>query len=421
MIKKINWQIILIFLISLAVVFYQYLNIPKYLAFDEVEFTKLALSLDKKFYTPYSPLATGHSTLYFYIILLSFKIFGVNTFALRLPSAIFSILSIIIFYLILKMIYEKEKNQFIKKYFPLILSFVLITLRWFFNFARFAFEAPFLLFLELLSVYFFIKAINDKKNLLIIFSGIFAGLAFNSYTPGRIFFLLPLGFLFFRLKKEKKFFIKKLLIFIIPFIITITPLTNYLLTNKDHRIDQLFFWKNHQLTLEEKINGTIQNINSLFLMFFYKGDINGKHNYPGKPALNPLLAIFVFLGILIALKNFLKKENFYDRFFLIYFILSLIPSIPIYPWENPNMLRTYTVIPSLIYFIANSLSYLIKDFPYDKIKINKKIVYFVIFLMIFLSSFYELRTYFYYQKKVFQDAFEMKKPLEEYLKNEKIF
>ena len=79
---------LLIVLIAGGIIFYQFPNLPKQLALDEVEFAKLALSLDGKPFSPYNTMATGHSTLYFYVILLSLKLFGVTSFALRLPSVI---------------------------------------------------------------------------------------------------------------------------------------------------------------------------------------------------------------------------------------------------------------------------------------------------------------------------------------------
>ena len=109
--KKFVVPIILLFL-SIFIIFVNFPIVPKYLAFDEIEFTKLALSLNNKPYAPYSTLATGHSTLYFYIILLSLKIFGINVFALRLPAAIFGVLSVWFFYLIIKIIYHQSKHHY---------------------------------------------------------------------------------------------------------------------------------------------------------------------------------------------------------------------------------------------------------------------------------------------------------------------
>src|SRR3989344_3777264 len=93
---------LILLIISFTLIFFNFNLIPKNISFDEIAFTRLALSLNNSNYIPYSELATGHSTLYFYIILLSFKIFGVSNFALRLPSAIFGILSILVFFVLLK-------------------------------------------------------------------------------------------------------------------------------------------------------------------------------------------------------------------------------------------------------------------------------------------------------------------------------
>src|SRR3989344_2571681 len=86
-------NLFLIVAIGLLIIFFRFPDIPAHLAFDEIEFTKIALSLQNQQYISYTTAATGHSTLYFYLILASFKLFGVTSFALRLPSAIFGVLA----------------------------------------------------------------------------------------------------------------------------------------------------------------------------------------------------------------------------------------------------------------------------------------------------------------------------------------
>ena len=419
--------IIILTIFSAFFIFYRFVDIPKYLAFDEVEFAKLALSLDNKPYIPYSQLATGHSTLYFYILLASLKTFGINTFALRFPAAIFGILSVMIFYLIMQNIYQK--NKILDTKYLILNTLILLSSRWFLNFARFSFEATFLLFLELMSIYFLLLANAPITNFLrlgippkgegshwrqkislssinLILSGLFAGFAFLSYTPGRIFFLLPMGFLLFR-KQFNNETMKQLLLFLIPFVIIITPLTSYLFTNKDPRIDQQFFLKNHEMTISEKINGLWSNFSSTTLMFFTKGDMNGRHNYPGKPALNPILGILFVIGFVTTMKQWNNNNN---KLFLLYFFLSIFPALMTYPWENPNMLRTYTVLPSVIFFIEIAINNL--NTSWTKILSDKKkFVSCFLFLVILFSCLYELRTYFKYQSKVFKSSFEIKQPL----------
>jgi len=402
---------VFILLISTAIIFFQFPNLPKNLSYDEVQFAKLALSLDGKPYTPYSPLATGHSTLYFYVILLSFKIFGINNFALRFPSAFFGVLNVMIFYFLMQFVFKQQNNKIMRQFnnltifFPFFLSVILVSSHWYFNFSRFSFEATFLLFLELTSLYCLYRYIDKSKHssLFLILSGIFAGLAYNSYTPGRIFFLLPLTFIFFTNFKNlinfKNF--KIILYFFIPFIIIITPLTAYLTLHPDDRVDKQFFPKNTEMKITEKADYFLRNIQSIILMFNIKGDINGRHNYPAKPALNTILGILFISGLLLAIKNLKKLPN---QIFFAYFIIALIPATLTYPWENPNMLRTFTVIPSVIYFIGNSFIWLLNYVKKDK----KHILLTIIIVLLVLSSIYELRTYFLYQVKVFPQAFELK-------------
>jgi len=432
--------IIILTIISSFLIFYRFADIPKYLSFDEVEFTKLALSLDNKPYIPYSQLATGHSTLYFYILLGSLKTFGVNTFALRLPAAIFGVLSVLFFYLIMKKVFKQSNNETMKQWFPFILSLILLSSRWFLNFSRFSFEATFLLFLELTSIYFLLKFDEVSKvkipnflrfdvfrqkisvsSFYIMLSGIFAGLTFLSYTPGRIFFLLPVGFLISKGYRQGNALSlqwnKHLLLFLIPFIIIITPLTNYLINNKDTRIDQQFFLKNNEMSIQEKLTGLWYNTSSTALMFNVKGDVNGRHNYPLKPALNPILGILFIIGLAITMKSVFAKastDKQWNILFLVYFFLSIFPALMTYPWENPNMLRTFTVLPSVIYFIGNAIYYL--STIVQRWSRNKKFVSFFLFLVVLISSFYELRTYFKYQSKIFYDSFEIKWPLDKAIK-----
>jgi 4-amino-4-deoxy-L-arabinose transferase-like glycosyltransferase len=399
-----------IILVSIGVIFYRFVDIPHALHYDEVEFARLAVSLDGKPYAPYSPLATGHATMYFYILLFSFKLFGVTPFALRLPAAIFGVLTTVLFYFIMKVVFSKEKYKFL----PFIAAFTFITSRWYFNFARFSFEATFLMFLEFAAILAFFIFRENKKLKWIVISGIFTGLAYNSYTAGRLFVALPLFFLIINTPFKKLLTwrgLKPIASFLAAFIILILPITIYLSMNKDTRVDQLFFVMNHEMTVSEKAAGVWQNITGTLGMFHIKGDVNGVHNYPNKPILNPIIGILFVIGLVLSI---LKWKEFYNTFFLAYFFLSIFPAILTYPWENPHLLRTITAIPALVYFVMLSIIYSIN---LTKFK-NAAIAFFCILLL--ASAVYELRTYFLYHAPVLQEAFRMRNTLPYYIKHPEI-
>lgn len=400
--KKPLLELLLLLFITSLFIFFQFNKIPNKLSYDEVEFANLAKSLNNKPYSPYSLLATGHSTLYFYVILLSFKLFGQNNFGLRFPSAFFGVLNILLFYLMMHQVLKKLKSNDVKNKFfscmPFFLSIILASSRWYFNFARFSFEATFLIFLELTSILFLFTFLKNKKSRFLSICAVFTGLTFHSYYPGRIFFLLPV---FTLLSHLNKFRIRALVIFLSIFILICSPLFLYFITGKDLRIQEQFFIKDNKISTLGKIGYLSLNGLKLTLMPTAIGDMNGRHNYPGKPMFNPVLGAFYIFGLFVTLIRF---KDFYNQFFLLYFVLSLIPAMLTYPWENPNALRTISSIVPSIYFIGNGIVYLLKS-KIDSAK-SYSFILGVIILMFIFSTFYETRTYFLFQKNVFNQAFE---------------
>ena len=83
----------------------------------------------------------------------------------------------------------------------------------------------------------------------------------------------------------------------------------------------------------------------------------GRHNYPGKPALNLVLFMMSLAGLLISVKT-IKKP--YSLLFIVYFFISLIPTLLTVTTENPNMLRTFTVLPALGFFVGTVMSRITK-------------------------------------------------------------
>lgn len=400
----------IVFLVNFGVTFYAFNRIPQNIAYDEILLGKLALSLDKNPYTIFTSFADGHAIPYFYTMLLSFKTFGVNNFALRLPAALFGFLGSLIFYAIAKRVFKEKKISFLPISF--IVAIIFVCLRWRINFVRFSFEMPYLLLIELLSTYYIFRCIplrqgfegqvDISKTKFLVFSGIFAGLAFHSYQPGRIFFLVPLLYLVIR-----KANLKHMVSYLSSFLVVALPLVVFLMMNpgSDGRVNQLNYLQNSSLSIPQKVSYFSTNIVKTASMFFYKGDANGRHNFPFKPALNPLFGLLFACGVAMTIWNVRKKDS-HDLFFIVYFIVSLIPALLTLPSENPHMLRTYTAIPSIIIFIGLLLTTLTKWR-------QNYLFHTFILLMVFGGCVYDLRTYFIYQLRVMRNSFEVTCPIQQ--------
>ncbi|MDP4010988.1 MAG: glycosyltransferase family 39 protein [Candidatus Roizmanbacteria bacterium] len=394
---------VLLAIISGCIIFYKFPYIPQHISTDEVEFIQLAQSLENIPYTPYSQLATGHATLYFYILLASIKLFGSTVFAVRFPSAFFGVIDVVLIYFVFKLIFERldKLNSMLQIGLPVLMAFIFATMRWYFNFARFGFEASTVLFFELAGLLTFLQYLKYKNYGFLIGTGILAGLAYNSYTPGRLFFLLPiilLCFHFWENKTTKKKLVKQLLYVLVPFVICITPLNLYFTQHDDNRIYEQFFLQSERISIQEKSSFLWENITKVSGMFLFQGDSNGRHNYPGKPMLNPFLGILFLVGLIISIFQWKKFPN---KIFLLYFALGILPPLLTYPWENPNALRSVTVLPAVVFFIGQSLQLI------TKISMYKKHVIYILFILVGLSAIYEIRTYFVFQTLVFPSSFEI--------------
>ncbi len=365
-----------ILLLAGLIVFWQFPNIPQKIAFDELEFARLALSLQGKWQI-FSHEATGHATPYFYLLLLSLKTLGLNVLALRLPAALFGVANCLLVYLLFRHYFSDKLAA--------LGALIFASSHWVFNFSRFGFEATYLLFWELLALINLLAYLKNKKILNLGLLLLATVASFYSYLPGRLFFLLPTVIMI--IQKVK---IKYLITYLLLFFICVLPLV-VVTGGTENRVQELLYL-NQDLPLDTKVGYFGKNISKNILMLNLQGDLNGRHNYPGKPGLNPGLGLLFWLGLIISLKNWRKFVLFY-----LWAALSVFPSLLTLPTENPHFLRTYTVTVSLVFLITWALKTLFEKFP-------KAAVWLLI--LVIVSGVYEVRTYFKYQATVFNKAFE---------------
>jgi hypothetical protein len=162
---------------------------------------------------------------------------------------------------------------------------------------------------------------------------------------------------------------------------------------------------NKELSILKKAEFIGENVVSSHLMLFYpgKGDIHGTHNYPYKNALNPIVNVLFFSGILVGLKYF--RKNKYVILFFLYYVISILPAIFTYPWENPNMLRMYSALVPIVFFCSLSVYKLTASLSK---RINPTFALSFIVILFLLSATYELRSYYVFHSRVFVQAFEVK-------------
>lgn len=150
--------------------------------------------------------------LYVYSVIPLIQLFGLNILAVRLPSVILSILTIIAVYFLVKELFKKWEMGSEKldpaSHVALLTSFLLAISPWHIYISRLGHEVNAGLFFIVFAILFFLKAINNRKGLLLVLSSIFFVLALYTYQSEKVFAPLIL-FLLIIIYRDKVFKIEK--------------------------------------------------------------------------------------------------------------------------------------------------------------------------------------------------------------------
>ncbi len=267
--------------------------------------------------------------VYIYSVAISEKLFGLNSFSVRLPSVIYSAFSLILVYLISKKIFSGSSG--------LLSALVFSACPWYFIFSRTGYEVSAGLFFFLLGTYFFLK--TEKKNYFFPFGILSFILSFYSYNSFRILipiFLLVFG-LAFILRKDVKTKAKLFYIVsgIVLFLLVLFPVYRlYKFDAGGARLTQV------QVSgAADVFKNYLSHFSPQFL--FNSGDSNSRSSVPGFGELFPVIAPFLIIGTFVIFK---KKQKFWWLPFLA-ILLGPIPAAV--TRESPHALRAILMIPFL--------------------------------------------------------------------------
>ncbi|MBI4136992.1 glycosyltransferase family 39 protein, partial [Candidatus Roizmanbacteria bacterium] len=141
--EKKKLVLVLILLVAFFSRFYRIGSIPPALTWDEVSwgYNAYALGTDgRDEFGRFLPITYLESfgdykpPLYAYLAILPVKLFGLTEFAVRIPSALFGFLTVLITYFLVKEIfYIREKNDTITRFMPLFTTAFLAISPWHIN------------------------------------------------------------------------------------------------------------------------------------------------------------------------------------------------------------------------------------------------------------------------------------------------
>ncbi len=408
--KKYKILIILLIVLGIACFFrlWQLNNIPPGLYPDEAINGNEAISGPGMVFYPEN---NGREGLFINLIALSFSIFGVSIFSIRIVPAIIGILTVLGLYLLTQEIFQNTKYKILNtKYIALLSSFFLAVSFWHVNFSRIEFRAILVPFLLTFGFYFLFKGFRLKKYLNLLISGLFLGLGFYTYIAYRFVVLLLIialisWWLIYKKQKQQKTFICYTLYLLLTIFIVALPIGIYFLENPAQ-----FFGRAAGVSILSQGNPIYNLGKSLILhlgMFNFYGDGNWRHNFSGSPQLLWPIGIFFLIGFIYSLyrnyKSILLHRSILSEFFpfgflISWFLIMLLPGVLSYE-GIPHSLRVIGVIPSVYIFAAFGAFWL-----YKKIKRFFKTKYQTIALYLCLSIILLSIAYAQFDKYFFQWA-----------------
>ena len=348
-------KLILILLLASVLRFYQLGKIPSGLVNDEAAFGYNAYSLLKtgrdEFGQPWPVIfhsfGEGKLPAYIYLTMPSVAVFGLNELAVRLPSAIFGVLTVLV----------------VSRW-SLVAGLVLATMPWHIHFSRAAFEANVALFFVTWGTWLW----QAKKRNLGLISFI---LSILTYNAARLFTPLWFGWLAWRQRQTK------LLLVFLGFwvVLLLLPQSRQRLAGTtifqtqsgvDQRLEQKFSeTRNQPLWLTRVLHNKpveygldfFRRYSSHFSpeFLFFSGDpIRPRYRVPDIGQLLWLELPFLLTGLYLAI----TKRQWW---ILLWLFLAPLPAA--LTFETPSAIRSYLMIVPLALIIGIGLKKVKKFWP----------------------------------------------------------
>lgn len=426
------FSLLIIIVIAIILRFYQLGQNPPSLTWDEVAWGYNAYSLgidSRDEFGRFLPLDYLESfgdfkpPMYAYLDILPVKIFGLNEFAVRFPSAFFGVLTVLLTYFLTRRIFPNVKQFSIFPALPAgrnfqfsiaeITAVILAFSPWHINLSRAAFEANVATFFIVAGIWAFLAGIQEKKWLLVIsiISFIFSIYTFNTARVVSPLLIILFGIFF---KKEVLKSKKQTLIAIAVGIILMLPIFQFLLTpqarlrfqevnifsdiNIIHRTNQEIvndnnsWWSkiihNRRFAYSvEYLRHYFDHFNPSFL--FIRGDGNPKFSTQDVGQIYLWDLPFFVLGILLLFK---KREGYW-WIIPLWLLLGIVPAAT--ARETPHALRIETTLPTFQIITAVGVFFIFRKISNLSILSNLRyLIFFLLFSFFIFNFLYYLHGYY---------------------------
>ncbi len=234
------------------------------------------------------------------------------------------------------------------------------VLYWHVSFSRIGMEPILVPFTATLAFAALLRGLNTGRWLAYVVAGVAFGASLYTYKAG--YFVPVVGALFvgYSAIKEPRFLRRHsrgLLLSGFVVLIVVAPLGFYFVTHPDdfvHRPASVSLLGG-DINLEQPWLAMGENILRVLGMFFVQGDTNPRSNLPGRPALDPFLALLLLAGLGTALARFNRPRWALP---IIWLIVMIVPTIV--TEYAPHFARAIGAVPALALLCGIGVSTLLR-------------------------------------------------------------
>lgn len=402
--KKRIILLLFILLLALFLRIYRLDRVPPELFGDELDVGYQAYSLwetKKDYYGQFLPVyihsfSEWRAPLLIYVTAPFVGIFGLNEWGVRLPSAFFGVLSVLLLYLLVKKLFGNE-------YLALLSAFFLTTSPWHIQYSRAAFELSLLLFLFMLGINLALESFRKKWFLFL--SAFFFGLTLYTYSTANVLLPLLLGLTVFVFRKEfLKIKIKTIFVSLAILILVSIPIGKEIFFGHAAERFSLFSVFEHEEYIQEinlkRIAGGNTLIERIFhnrpltwlrviglnylsafspLFLFERGDVTFRHSIHEMGQIFWIQLPLLLFGIFNLLTMGDKKMRY---FWLGWLLLAPIPAS--LTWDGAtHASRLFLMLPPLMVIFSFGIVSFYNSFKSK----NTKLIFVTIVSFLFILEF----------------------------------
>ena len=320
---------------------------------------------------------SGQSVLYSYLMIPIIAITGLTEYGIRLPMAITGVISLYVFYYLIKNIFDKKKYGIIATAFFAICPWHIMKSRW-------GMECNIFPDLILLASLLLVLGLKKKNTQLQILS--FVVLAISSYSYGTSYLFLPvfvlgtLGYLIYK----KELTIKKSIIYLLIMFVLCIPIIIYIFINT-FGLEQITIGK---VTIPKLLVNRYDEVSTVFSGNIFENCVNNlletlrililqndklEWNAIPQYGLFYLISIvFFIIGLRACVKKY--KENSFNQIMNIWMIAAIV--LCAFCEANINRINII-MIPCIYYIVVGLFEFLTK---YKQLTVCIAVIYVVLFI-----------------------------------------